>query len=400
MPVYKGRKIVKSALIRWCLFLSISLLPGVLFAAPWVTGYLPGYTQTGAGEADYMQAADWEVLTHVVHFSATLNADGSLNDNANQVSAIKRAKAIELAHANNKPILFSVNAWEDVHKAVLSDPVKRQTLIDQLIARLDEGYDGLDIDLEPIVSWGATDNADYETFINDLHAAMQSKSTPLLSKPLLAVAADVRAKHVLSRLHHKFDQINMMFYNMATHWEEITWHDAALYHGGRTYPSTGGVMSSVDGYIKELIAAGVPREKLGVGLSFEIRIWEGGAGTSTGGATAPQQTWTSAPKEWTTGTPLESYAQLMDNRYQPEYYRWDEIARMSYLSIDNDGAENDQFISFNDPRTVAEKVQYTKKMQLGGLMIWHLQLDYRASKTGNKRRALMHAIRNSLAAGE
>nr|CAA6830128.1 MAG: Unknown protein [uncultured Thiotrichaceae bacterium] len=371
-----------------------------LQAAPWVTGYLPGYTQDSSGNVAYMEDADWDMLTHLVHFSATLNSDGSLNDSSNQVTAVKRAKAIELAHAKNKPILFSVNAWEDVHKPVLADPVKRTNLVNQLIIRLSEGYDGIDLDLEPIVSYGYTDNDDYEAFVHELHEQMQSLSTPLLSKPLLAVAADERAKDVLSRIHTKLDQINMMFYNMATRWEEITWHDAALYDGDRRYPSTGGVMTSVDRFVKQILAAGVPRDKLGLGMSFEIRIWEGGEGTPTGGVTAPQQTWTAVPKEWTSGTPLESYAQLMDNRYQSENYKWDAVSRMGYLSIDNDGSENDQFISFNDPRGVAEKVQYAKKMELGGLMIWHLQLDYRAGKTGVKRRALHHAIRSSLNAGE
>lgn len=371
-----------------------------LQAAPWVTGYLPGYTQDGSGNATYMEDADWDMLTHVVHFSSTLNEDGTLNDSSNQVGATKRAAAIQMAHAKNKPILFSVNAWENVHKPVLADPAKRQTLVNALITRLQEGYDGIDLDLEPIVSYGYTDNDDYEAFVHELHAAMQPLSTPLLSKPLLAVAADERAKHVLSRIHTKLDQINMMFYNMATRWELITWHDSALYEGGRTYPSTGGLMTSVDRFVKQILEAGVPRDKLGLGMSFEIRIWEGGEGTPTGGATAPQQTWTTKPAEWTSGTPLESYAQLMDNRYQSEYYRWDDVARMEYLSIDNDGSATDQFISYNGPRSVAEKVQYAKKMDLGGLMIWHMQLDYRAGQTGTKRRELMHAIRNALSAGE
>lgn len=370
-------------------------------AAPWVTGYLPGYTQDGAGNAAYMDDADWEMLTHVVHFASEINpSTGTLTDTGNSIGAIKRQKAIALAHSKNRPILFSVVAWENIHKPVLADPLKRQALIDSLLARLDEGYDGLDIDLEPIVSWGQTANADYELFINALHAAMQQKTSALLQRPpLLAVAADYRAKTVLSHLHTKIDQINIMFYNMATHNEAITWHDAALYDGGKTYPSTGGKVSSVDGYIKQLLDAGVPRDKLGLGMSFEIRIWKGGSGTATGGATAPFQTWTSVPQEWTTGTPLESYAQLMDNRYQQSQYRWDDVAKMGYLSIDAENDADDQFVSFNDPRAVAEKIQYVKKMQLGGAMIWHLQLDYRAAKTGSKRREIMHSIRNALATG-
>jgi GH18 family chitinase len=386
---------------RWVAAGICALLPMGAYAKPWVTGYLPGYTQDSSGNAPYMEDADWSMLTHVIHFGAGLNGDGTLNDSGNNTGYTNRQKAIALAHSKNLPILTNVVAWEDVHKPVLADPVKRQTLVNNLLARVDEGFDGVDIDLEPIVSWGQTANADYEMFIHMLYEGLQQRTSTLLQRhPLLTVAADERAKTVLSHLHTQLDQINIMFYNMATVNEGITWHDAALYGGDRKYPSTGGAVSSVDNYIRQLLAAGVPRDKLGVGMSFEIRIWQGGGGTATGGVTAPQQAWTTAPKEWTTGTPMESYAQLMDNRYQQSQYHWDDVAKMGYLGIDQDGSANDQFISFNDPRSVAEKVQYMKKMELGGLMIWHLQLDYRASKTGTKRRELMHSIRNTLSAGK
>jgi chitinase len=382
-------------------FAALCLLPWMAQAKPWVTGYLPGYTQDGSGNAVYMDDADWGMLTHLVHFAAEMNVDGTLKDTGNQTGVTNRSKAIALAHGKNLPILFSVSGWEDVHKPILADATKRQTLINSLLARLDEGYDGLDIDLEPIVSWGQSENPDYEAFINTLHTALQQRTSTLLQRPpLLTVAADERAKTVLSHLHTKLDQINIMFYNMATKWEDITWHDSALYDGGVTYPSTGGKVSSVDGYIKQLLAAGVPRDKLGLGMSFEIRSWEGGDGTTTGGVTAPHQTWTTVPKEWTSGTALRSYAELMNSSdYQQSRYHWDDVAKMGYLGIDTDTAATDKFISFNDPRSVAEKIQYMKKMELGGLMIWHLQLDYRANKTGTKRRELMNSIRNALKAG-
>jgi GH18 family chitinase len=381
---------------------------GEKITKPWVTGYLPGYEQAGNGSVAFMDADDWKMVTHVVHFSAHINADGSLDYTSEQIDATKRAAALSLAHQNNVPILFSVNSWQDTYNPILADASKRQTLITALITVLNEGYDGLDLDLEPITPYGSEVNANYEVFVTELHARMKQeynavgKKTPLLARPLLAVAAgpDGRDAKLLARLQDKIDQINIMSYNQATVWEEVTWHDSALYDGGKVYPSTGGKVSSVDAFLKKYIAAGIPASKLGLGISLEIRIWQGGTVTaSTNGVTAPMQTWTAVPKDWTSGTPLESVAQLMQNRYQPQYYHWDKDARVPYLSIDNTGSANDLFISYNDPRSVTEKVNYIKQNGLGGLMLWHLRLDYQPEKPAGERRPIMKAVRKALHTG-
>lgn len=378
-------------------------------AKPWVTGYLPGYEQDASGNVSFMDADDWSMLTHIVHFAAHIGSDGSLDFASEQIDSTKRTKAISLAHQHNIPILFSVNSWQDTYNPILADAAKRQTLINALIGVLNEGYDGLDLDLEPVTPYGSEVNANYETFLTELHARMkqeypdQSKKTPLLDRPLLAVAAgpDGRDAKLLARHIDMIDQLNVMFYNQATIWEGVTWHDSALYDGGKVYPSTGGKVASIDGYVKKYLAAGIPASKLGLGVSLEIRIWQGGKVTgSTDGVTAPMQTWTTTPKDWTSGTPLDSVAQLMQNYYtKPEYYHWDAGARMPYLSINNTGSADDKFISFNDPRSVAEKVDFVKQIGLGGLMIWHLRLDYQPEKPAGQKRPIMKAIRQALHTG-
>lgn len=364
----------------------------------WVTGYLPGYNQNPDGKIAYMTTLDWKTVTHVIHNAAMPNPDGTLDTRSNSVGQNNRKVAIQTAHEADVPILFSILGGISVYQGVVDNPDSRSTLIKNLLAIMDEGYDGLDIDLEPIVKWGEEENPGYETFINELHTALQSKQTRAGKRPLLTIAASYREGKLLARLHHKLDQINIMTYDQSGTPQGIVWHDSPLYDGDYRYPSTGKPVISTDQFVKSLLNAGIPANKLGMGISLETRMWIGGKGTTTGGATTPLQTWTSPPAHfWTASVPSPSYGQLMDNYYKPENAHWDEAARVPYLSFDNPGSANDMFISYNDERSVAEKIHYMQNMGMGGLMLWTLEKDYRPSQPLEKQRPIMQAIRQNLA---
>lgn len=408
-------------------FVSFLLLPqtgsaGEKIAKPWVTGYLPGDWQEGNGNIGILTEDEWDVLTHVVHFAAGINSDGSLNfdfGSPNKVGASKRAGAISQAHSHDVLILFSVNAWIDHYQTILSDDNKRETLVNALISVLKEGYDGLDLDLEPIRS-----GTGFIEFITELQTAMKgvnksNNPNMKVERPLLAVSIlpDDAVAGLLKPVQDKIDQMNLMTYDMSTIWQCETWHDSALYDGGNTYRTTGGKVVSVDNVVKKFISAGIPAHKLGLGMSLEVRIWQGGSFSgSSDGALEPLQLWATSrcdtspnrPLNWNDGTtPRDSYADLMKNRYQPDYYKWDDEAKMPYLSINKSGSDNDMFISYNDARSVHEKVKYAKDNQLGGVMIWHLASEcYNSSnldqcvagRTGDDR-PIMGAIRKTLRTG-
>src|SRR6185295_4571071 len=111
-------------------------------------------------------------------------------------------------------------------------------------------------------------------------------------RPLLTAAVAWQPKLIAS-LQQQFDQINIMTYDMSGTWSGwVTWHNAPIYDGGYRFPSTGGLVPSTEGMVNTFTNAGVPSSKLGIGIAFYARIWNGGTGTSTGGATQPRQSWT------------------------------------------------------------------------------------------------------------
>lgn len=384
------------SLVGW-LMLTVSLcsLPACNAKAekPWVTGYIPAYAQAGGGLIPFMEPADWKMLTHAVHNSMTVEPDGSLNPAPNHITPENRAAAIREAHQQGVPLLLGISGWITTYQAAVDNPDARKKLVQGVVAIMQEGYDGVDVDLEPLTEWGKEKegNPGYVAFINELHAAIQPYKPPLAPRPLLMVAIMGRDCVAVKGLEDKFDQINLMLYDMAGTWEDMTWHDSALYSGKDVYAGTSKSVASVDREVKSCQGVGLSRSKLGLGVNLETRLW-------IGGVSEPRQTWSEKPRHYMTspGVPKESYAILLQKYYQPEYYHWDESARVPYLKIDKPDDAEDMFVSFNDERSVAEKVQYMQGMGLGGLMLWSMQLDYRPDQPEGQRRPIMQAIREAL----
>ena len=392
-------RIFKTLLMASCVAGSFSLC-GEAAAKTWVTGYVPGYEQAANGDIPYVDAAGWQLMTHAIHNSAIVKAGGGLDFDSNALQAEHRQAAIRIAHQHDVPILFGVSGWIDTYKPVLDNAKTRQTLIGNIVAVLKEGYDGVDIDLEPLTEWGQEQagNPSYVAFARELKAAMQGYKPPVSDHPLLMTSIMGRDCVAVKDIASQFDQINLMLYDLSGTAQDMTWHDSALYSGKagkETYPGTDIPLTSVDYYVKGCAEAGLPTSKLGLGINLETRLW-------IGGVTAPRQAWgvlASKPKHFMTakGVPQESYTVLLSKYFNPKHYQWDDDAKVPYLAIDNAGTAQDMFISFNDERSVAEKVRYQQQARLGGIMLWNMALDYNPS--GTVQHPIMQSVRTTLGQG-
>lgn len=344
----------------------------------WVMGYLPTYQQNNDGTTSYLTSTEYSKLTHLMSFGPYAKSDGSLDMVVNTSTSLRLAGAVAAAHANNVPVILSISSWVTDYLPALQNTSIRNILINNILALFDTyHYDGIDIDLEPIMSPYVagiqTSNPDYITFINMLYDSLQTRNSTFLNrKPLLTVAANGYAAPVLSQLQAKFDMINIMTYDLAGVYPGwVSWHDSPVYSGGNTMPSTGNPMPSVDGEMQICLSNGISPAKLGIGVSFDAFRWKGGSGTSTGGVTAPMQAYTTDPT-WTRFT----YSEFYQNYYNASYYHYDNNAQMSYLSIDNATDANDEFWSYNDKTSIEDKMKYVWSKNLGGVIIWELKGGY------------------------
>ncbi len=325
----------------------------------WILGYFPFYHQDDNGDALWFNNYDFDRVTHLSHHGPYINDDGTLNYRPTKVSNKKMEEAVKLCHQHNRPILLSVVSWIS-YMNVIKDPNKRTVLINSLLNLLDTyGYDGIDVDLEPIMSRRVdgmqTSNPNYVSFVNELYAELQKRDNAFLGrKPLLVCAANAYGAPALVQLQDKFDMINLMTYDFTNTWpDDKTWHDGAVYSNGNTYSSTGEELPSVENVVKYCLERGILPSKLGIGISFDAFQWKGGSGTPTGGVTAPLQHFTTRPS-WT----RFSYTEFMNNFYNQGIFHWDKAAQMSYLSLDKPNNADDQFWSYNDENSCRAKSKY------------------------------------------
>ncbi len=383
------RYIFRLAITAW-LRLRASVLIGILCvlspavrADLWSTAYYAGWMQ------NHLPASkvDFTAVSHVIHFAVVPNANGSLNSAANSLTPANSADVLLHAHAAGSKVLVSVGgAGSQAAFRAASAPTNSPHFISNIVNfMITRGYDGVDLDWEPL---DASDAAQYTNLVRRLRSALDA----IQPRPLLTAAVAWQPA-LFASLQGQFDQINLMTYDLAGPWPGwVTWFNSPIYNGGTRFPSTGGLVPSTDGMVNDFIAAGVVPGKLGIGITFYGVVWSAGAGTTTGGAALPRQTWTTAPA--TTAVP---YHTIMSTYYQPQRHRWDTNAQAAFLSIDEPGSANDKFISFDDERACQSKVSYARNRGLGGVMIWELGSGYRNTQPEGHREPLLQAVKEALA---
>jgi chitinase len=378
-------------LVKWPLLALLACLAPVSSRADlWITGYYPGY-ETGTMAPSNI---DFTTITHVIHFSLIPGTDGSIDSNANSLTASACAKLVGLAHNAGKKALVCVGgASTETAFQGATTAANLGTFVTNIVNFMSgNGYDGVDLDWEP---FNSADTPQYTNLVNGLRAALNGFST----HKLLTVAAPAYPEYgdsptaeftMLASVQAQFDQINIMTYDLSGPYEGwVTWFNSPIYDGGYTFPAAPSeLVPSINGAVSNFVSNGVQPGKLGVGLPFYGYIWTGGAGV-----TQPRQSWpaTNVP---TVSTP--TYAEIMSGYYQTNLYHWDTIAQAAYLSITNVPASEDMFISYDDTEACQAKVSYVRNLHLGGLMIWELSQDYFPSQPAGQRTPLTSALKQAL----
>jgi len=335
---------------------------------------------------------DFGVLTHVIHFAATPNANGTLNSSAHGLTAAYSADLISRAHAAGRKVLICVGGGgTQAGFQGAASSGNRSTFINNITNLMaSRGYDGVDIDWEPVPT---SDAASFTNLIIGLRTALNGFPQP----KLLTVAAgayppfgDSPTAHYLmyAALQSQLDQINVMTYDMAGPYPGwVTWFNSPMFDGGYRFPSTGGLLPSINAAFDNFLTAGVAAHKLGIGIAFYGYAWTGASGAPTVGVVLPRQSWTVAP----TMTAYR-YRTIMDTYYQSNRYHWDANAQAAYLSITNANPTNHIFLSYDDPRTCQTKVSYARNRGLGGVMIWALGQDYTSGQPEPLLQAIQYAL--------
>lgn len=337
---------------------------------------------------------DFSALTHLVHFSVVPNPDGSLNYSANSLTPVNSADVVTRSHVAGVKVLLCLGGSDsEAGFQGAASPVNLPAFINNITNFVAaRGYDGVDVDWEALP---AADAGKYTNLVIALHAALNAMAPPkLLSAAVSAypVYGDPPAAEyqMFAALQTCFDQINIMTYDFSGPYQGwVTWFNSPIYDGGFHFPSSGGLVPSVDGAVGNFLSNGVAPARLGIGIAFYGYVWKGGTGSAPNRLTQPRQPWTAAPV-----TTTYPYTTLMSGFYRSSGYHWDATAQAAYLSLTNASSANDDFVSYDDPRTCQAKVSYARNHSLGGVMMWELAQDH----TPNLPDPLLEAVKQALAA--
>nr|WP_307992798.1 glycoside hydrolase family 18 protein [uncultured Niameybacter sp.] len=175
----------------------------------------------------------------------------------------------------------------------------------------------------------------------------------------------VEMKEVIKYL----DYVQLMTYDLRGGFQVLTGHHTNL------YPAELDLFDfSVEEAVDDFEAAGVPLDKIVIGVAFYSRMWKGVPDVDNG----------YLQMAGTVGTYGPSYCELVKGYINQNGFvrHWDDVAKAPYLF------NGDTFISYDDAESIHHKVAYMKEKGLAGIMYWEYCTDTTKTLTGVMRREI------------
>ena len=349
-------------------------MDGGTASGAWSMGYYASWDPTQYPISEI----EWSGLTHIAMAFYLPNQDGSMTlSGGNPQLAVN---LIAAAHANGVKAIASIGGADSqsgFQAATASGTVA--TFAANLVSLLSStGYDGIDIDWEPM------DKSDEPAAIDIANRIRKAKPGALMTIPIGAINVNLGADLTgFPAIAAAYDQLNIMSYGQAGAWQGWkSWHSSALYQTDSATPT------SIDSTVKLYLAAGVPAAKLGIGIGFYGLCY-------SSPVTGPDQALNGSTLVASDGT--ISYANIMTEYYSASARQWDSLARVPYLSFTSPHAPDGcTYISYDDEQSIAEKGAYVKAKGLGGVIQWELNEGYLSSAAAGQRNPLLKAIHDGV----
>jgi chitinase len=296
--------------------------------------------------------------------------------------SFKQLQLLKKKHPHVKT-LISVGGWTlsgPFSDVALTEASRSKFTASCVAFMLRYSFDGVDIDWEYPVSGGLegnktrpADRQNYTLLLAELRKQLDEQGKKERKHYLLTIAApagpETYANIEIDRIHRHLDWINLMTYDFHGGWSEQTNFNAPLFASSKdtTKDETVRKQCSVDCAVKAYLSAGVPAEKLVVGVPFYGRGWQGVKNVNDGlhqprGPGLPRGTWENG---------VFDYKDLAAN-YVGKFKRvWHKEAKVHWLHDEKTGI----MISYDDPDSMKNKAEYVNMHNLGGVMFWDLSAD-------------------------
>jgi chitinase len=337
-----------------------------------------GYYATWQANQYPVSEIEWSGLTHIAVSFYMPDASGGLSLLGGNPGVA--AEIVAQAHAHGVKAIASIGGADSgpsFQQATSSGTMT--AFVDNLVSLMTkDGYDGIDIDWEPLST------ADQPVAAQLATAVRGAQPSAILTIPIGGINSNLPDDlSGYAAIANAYDQLNIMSYGMAGPWQGWnSWHSSPLYSQNSATPM------SIDSSVKAYLAAGVPKQKLGIGIGFYGLCY-------TPPVTKPDQPLGGSTIAADDGT--MSYAHIMDSYYDANARKWDSFARAPYLSFSGaTGPEGCSYISYDDEQSIAEKGAYLKAQGLGGVIQWEINEGYLPSAPAGQKNPLLSAIHDQI----
>ncbi|KYM95213.1 Chitotriosidase-1, partial [Cyphomyrmex costatus] len=327
---------------------------------------------------------DPKLCTHLIYSFVGINKNGDIrvmdpyNDLPDDYGKNGFGKFVELRKKSpNAKMMVAIGGWSegsDGFSTVVNNPSLRAKFVKNAVAFVKKyHFDGFDVDWEYPNQRGGK-KEDLQNFVNVLK---ELKTELKKSNLLLSIA--VGAPESLASQSYKpiksvcdnVDFVNLMTYDLAGTWEQVTGHHAGL------YAHKSGHKLNVDAAVQYWLNNGCSSKKLIVGVPLYGRAFtladknkHGLEAPSIGPATAGPYTQEGGYLGYN-----EICVLLKQGGWKVEHHK-DQRTPYAY--------KNNQWIGYDDKTSIKEKVDYIKKKNLGGAMVWSIDTDDFLGKCGEK----------------
>src|SRR5882672_8601863 len=312
-----------------------------------------------------------EKLTHINFAFARITAAGQAVVSDGEASLV-RLVALKKTNPRLK-VIVSIGGWmaDGFSDAALTD-ASRALFADSAVGLLRQfSADGIDIDWEypgqgvAGIKYRAEDRENFTRLLEMLRDKLDEASTAQGrtggNRYTLTIASADREyfdHSEMDKLHVYLDWINVMSYDFFNSLTPTTGHHAGLYGTATALPTD----RYADASVKQHLAAGIPSDKLVLGVAFYGRGFTG---------VKPVDHGLKQPYERFEGA--HDYSELAAKFIGRQGFvrYWDDRAKAPYLW----NSTSRTFITYDDPQSIRVKAQYVKAHHLGGIMFWELSED-------------------------
>ncbi|XP_059149988.1 acidic mammalian chitinase-like [Physella acuta] len=371
--------------------------------------YYSSFSQTRHGLGKFVpENINPHLCTHVIFAFVDVTSDGrGLRPFNRNDQGPKGLYARTLALKEKNPtlkVLLAVGGWQIGSKPfvpLVKDETTRDTWVKNVVRYLrSHGFDGIDIDWQFPATRGspADDKQKFTLLLKGLYEAFKKDAKETGKEKLLLTIATASGTYYIEQSYepykiiHYIDFMLLMTYNYHGQWEKVTGHHSGLYPH-RDDPKTGEKSQLYQEWsINFWLGTGLPKERLIVGvptygMSYTL------ANASHHGLHAPA---VGAGKmgAFTKESGILSYYEIcssLQHKNWREEWVDDQVVPYAY--------SGDQWVGFENRKSVAFKAANIMKRELGGAFVWSVEMDDFRGICGQGQYPLLSTLVDALGRG-